>query len=119
VGKVRLTIEHVVYASSRVTPEAHYVDRVQIDVGGQVQDFPIAWSVQDFPWVVEFTVGPIPGSVMVRARAECNLHGWGDWSTSVPIPEFPALPYSVVTLMGVAVSLLALNKRHQAADREA
>ena len=53
-----------------------------------------------------------PGQELaVRVRAHCTIHGWGDWSSSVTVPEFsqPAL-IGLVALIA-ALSLISFRRR--------
>ena len=64
----------------------HYIDLIQIDIEGTVNDVRLN-SQSANPFVVQYNMGILSGEPSVRARAHCNLHGWGGWSTPQIIPE--------------------------------
>ena len=82
---------------------SHYVDLIQVDIEGIVNDVGLN-SQSASPFVAEYNIGELIGEPSVKVRAHCNLHGWGSWSTSQVIPEFPSwiiLPLFVAVTMTV------------------
>lgn len=105
-GKIRLEMAHSSPSSS------HYVDLVEVQVGGATQQFSLEPQNTN-PFTVELDLGGLQGTPDVRAKAHCNLHGWSDWSQMVAIPEFPTAAIIALTLL---MTMLALKARN-VADR--
>jgi len=80
-GRIRLQIRHANPSSS------HYVNEVEVDINGQVTKFNLQPQTTN-PFTVELDLGVFQGKPNVRARANCNLHGWSSWSDQIQIPEF-------------------------------
>ncbi len=100
IGKVRLEIRHSNPSSG------HYINTVEIDIDGQIKE--INLQPQDSnPFVVDFDLGEIQGTPNVRARANCNLHGWSAWSDQIEIPEFPNV---MLAILAALTTLLLITK---------
>ncbi len=70
---------------------------------GQINQFSL--EPQDTnPFTVDLELGEIQGTPNVKARANCNLHGWSGWSDQIEIPEFP-IPI-IITFVALASTLL-------------
>ena len=91
-GNIRLQITH-----SNPSP-SHYVNMAEVQVGGKTTQFPLGPQTTD-PFTINLDLGPLQGTPDVRARVNCNLHGWSDWSQSIPIPEFPTVAIVGFTLL--------------------
>jgi len=101
-GKIRVEIAHAGGGASSM----HYMDNIEVDIGGEVKTFEFGSfmgpPIQNNPFSVELDLGQLAGTPNVKVRAHCTVHGWGDWSSSVAVPEFP------VGILGVfAVTLVA------------
>lgn len=81
---------------------SHYIDIVQVDVDGAVDDIPLEPQSTN-PFIIHYNMGEVTGEPSVQARAHCTLHGWGSWSESLVIPEFS----SHMVLVILAVLILA------------
>ena len=93
-GRIRLQISHLNPSPS------HYVDMVEVDVNGQVTQFNLQPQNSN-PFTVELDLGQLQGTPNVKARAHCNLHGWGSWSNQIQVPEFAEVgAIIVVALIG-------------------
>ena len=103
-GRIKVQIAHANYSSS------HWVDLIEVDVNGQVQQFYLCASCPQTPdsFTMELDIGPIQGTPNVRARAHCTIHGWSDWSNEVPVPEFPTT--AIAVFMALAASLFMIKK---------
>jgi desulfoferrodoxin (superoxide reductase-like protein) len=109
-GRIRLQITHAGPSST------HYVDIIEVDIGGQTKQFSQQPQSSD-PFTVELDLGQIQGNPNIRARAHCNLHGWSDWSTyavtgtntttAAPSQGIPGFPLESI-MMGLIVGLGAL-----------
>lgn len=80
---------------------SHYIDIVQVDVDGEVEDINLE-SQSTNPFIVQYNMGEVVGEPSVQVRAHCTLHGWGSWSESLVIPEFS----SIIVLVILAVLTL-------------
>ncbi len=88
-GRISLQISH-----SSPSP-SHYVDMVEVDVNGQVKQFSLQPQTSD-PFTIELDLGQLQGTANVRARAHCTIHGWGNWSNQIAVPEFSELGATIV-----------------------
>jgi desulfoferrodoxin (superoxide reductase-like protein) len=101
-GRIRVQIRHA------NPTDTHYIDSVEVDVEGQMMQFQQLSPQDTEVFTLEFDLGEIEGTPNVTARSHCTIHGWGDWSDQIQIPEFPS---AVVVAFGVlAASLLLLKK---------
>jgi desulfoferrodoxin (superoxide reductase-like protein) len=120
-GRIRLQISHSLPSST------HYVDIVEVDIGGQIRQFDQQPQSVD-PFTVELDLGQIQGNPNIRARAHCNLHGWSDWSTyaiggtttttaattSAPSQQIPGFPWeSIIVGLSIGLASLFLIGRHK------
>lgn len=80
---------------------SHYIDIVQVDVDGEVEDINLE-SQSTNPFIVQYNMDEVAGEPAVQVRAHCTLHGWGSWSESLVIPEFS----SIIVLVILAVLTL-------------
>lgn len=115
-GRIRLQISHALPSST------HYVDIIEVDIGGQTRQFNQQPQSSD-PFTVELDLGQIQGNPNIRARAHCNLHGWSDWSTyavtgtatttAAPSQGIPGFPWeSIMAGLGIGLGALFLMGRH-------
>jgi len=91
---------------------SHYIDLIQVDIDGIINDLNLDPQSTN-PFIVEYNLGELSGEPSVRVRAHCNLHGWGGWSSSQTIPEFPSwiiLPLFVTITLVVALARKKLRK---------
>ena len=58
---------------------------------------------------VQYSLGSNANSYSVRARAYCNLHGYGDWSSLSLVPEY-SLP-AVVLFIALATVAVVFAER--------
>jgi len=100
-GKIRLQIRHANPNS------AHYIDQVEVDVDGNIQQLNLQPQTTD-PFIVELDLGTIQGNPNVRARTHCIIHGYGAWSNQIQIPE---LHIPALAILGALIASLALVKR--------
>ena len=97
---------------------SHYVDKIEIlkekttetiDLQPQSSEVFTATAVlcegRDYSAGQELTV---------NARAHCTIHGWGDWSSSVTVPEF-AEPV-LIGLMALIATLSLTSFRRRGID---
>ena len=109
---LNITIEHEYPMTD------HYVDLVQIDVDGTINDLNLTKQSTTY-FTVEYNLGEISDDLTVRVRANCTYHGWSDWSSVQTIPEFPSwitLPLLVIgtlTLVVARKKLKQINQTHQ------
>jgi desulfoferrodoxin (superoxide reductase-like protein) len=111
-GKIRLQISHL--PPPDIGPN-HYVDTVEVQIAGVTKQFDLQpQSTEQF--TVELDLGQVQGAPDVKARAHCNLHGWSDWSETVPVPEFPttAIVASTLLLTMVVFTTGKISKRENA-----
>ncbi len=100
---LNITVRH----SSPTT--SHYVNKVEVDVDGSIQNIDLpSTPIQSAPtFVVQFNMGELTTTPTVKAKANCNLHGPGDWSNPVEVPEFsPIHLLLVLAIVSSAVLLL-------------
>jgi hypothetical protein len=88
-GRISVQISHSGPTSS------HYVDIVEVDVSGQVKQFSLQPQTSD-PFTVELDLGQLQGTANVKVRAHCTLHGWSNWSSQIPVPEFGELGATII-----------------------
>jgi len=104
-GRINLQISHANPSSN------HYVDLVEVDVNGQVKQFPQQPQSSD-PFTVELELGQVQGTPNVRARAHCIIHGWSDWSNQVTVPEFPATAMAVFIALAASLFMIRNAKKN-------
>jgi desulfoferrodoxin (superoxide reductase-like protein) len=100
-GRISLQISHSSPTSS------HYVDMVEVDVSGQVKQFSLQPQTTD-PFTIELDLGQVQGTPNVKARAHCTLHGWGNWSNQIALPEFSGLGATI--LLAYAACLFVMRR---------
>jgi desulfoferrodoxin (superoxide reductase-like protein) len=82
---LNITINHV--GSPYPIGPSHYVSIVELNISGTIHDLPQnPQSTETF--IVQYDMGTISSPVTVRARAYCNIHGWGAWSNAITVPEY-------------------------------
>jgi len=60
----------------------HYVDWVQVDVNGTVDNVDLSPPQPiNLPFLVQYDMGIVSGTSTIRARAHCTLHGSGAWTS--------------------------------------
>ena len=97
---LNITVRHASPTSS------HYVDKVEVDVDGAVNDIDLT-PQSTATFVVQFNMGEVAGTTIVQARAHCTFHGWSGWSESLEIPEFlPIHLLLILAVVSIAVFLL-------------
>jgi hypothetical protein len=79
---------------------SHYIDIVQVDVDGAVNDIPLEPQSTN-PFIIQYNMGEVTGEPSVQARAHCTLHGWGSWSEPLVIPEFS--PHMILAILAVLI----------------
>ncbi len=92
---------------------SHYVNKVEVDVDGAIQNIDLpSTPVQSAPtFVVQFNMGELTTTPTVKARANCNLHGWSfSWSDPVEVPEFSPI-HLLLVLAIVSTSVLLLRAK--------
>jgi len=73
---LNITVTHHNYYSG------HYVDWIQVDVNGAVNTLDLSPPQPvNLPFVVQYDMGLVSGTPMVRAMAHCNLHGSSAWAS--------------------------------------
>ena len=82
---------------------SHYVDLVQVDIGGTVRDYPLKPQSSN-PFTVSLTLGQYGPPQIVNVRAHCSTGGWSDWSGPIPVPEFPVA--AIVAFLALLASLV-------------
>jgi hypothetical protein len=114
-GRLRLQIRHASPSST------HYVDIIEVEIGGGLTRQFNQQPQSSNPFTLELDIGQIQGNPSIRARARCNLHGWGDWSTYATIGTttaaqnqgIPGFPWeSIMTGFIVGLSTLILIRRN-------
>ena len=105
---IKVSVNHVDGASVMMV---HYTDIIEVDVNGKVTQFTNENALHDNPFVMQLDLGPLSGTPNVKARAHCNIHGWGDWSSPVAVPEFPVA--ALVSVVALAATLLIMKRQSQ------
>jgi len=60
----------------------HYVDWVQVDVNGTVDNVDLSPPQPiNLPFLVQYDMGIVSGTSTIRARAHCTLHGSSAWAS--------------------------------------
>jgi len=89
---------------------SHYVDKVEIKTGKTTKTIDLEPQSSETLTVTEIACEgrnyQTGLEITVQARAHCNIHGWGEWSSAVTIPEFEA-----PTLVALATLILTLTQR--------
>jgi len=107
-GKIRVSVNHIDGTSPT---RMHYVDTIEVDVDGKVQEFTYTDTLQGSPFIVELDLGKIKATSVVKVRANCNMDGWGPWSDAVAVPEFPVA--ALVSVVALAATLLIMKRQSQ------
>jgi desulfoferrodoxin (superoxide reductase-like protein) len=103
-GKIRLQITH-----TNANP-THFVDVIEVDVNGQVNQFSQQPQTTD-PFTVELDLGTWQGNPTIRARAHCNKHGWSNWSGQIQIPEFAGMESMLVIALAAFASVFLFTRQ--------
>jgi hypothetical protein len=93
----------------------HYVDKIEITVGKTTKIIDLqSQSSETFDSTVVVCEGRDyqPGQeITVRARAHCTINGWGEWSSSISVPEFAApILVGLVTLFVGSLTIVSLRR---------
>ena len=110
-GKIEVTITHQGGIGCCLQNPLHFINIIEVDVDGKVQQFTYEGSLQDDPLTVELDLGTIKATSVVKVRAHCSMDGWGPWSDTVPVPELPA--GGLVSVVALAATLLVLKRQSQ------
>jgi hypothetical protein len=94
----------------------HYVSIVELDMNGTIQDLsqPTPQATETF--LVQQDIGEVAGTLLVRARAYCTVHGWSSWSDTTTVPEYSflaLLSILVITTTGAAMIKLAVDNQRK------
>ena len=57
----------------------HYIDTIEVEINGVIQRIEKLQPQSQPIFSYEFNAGKIESLSSVRARANCNLHGWSEW----------------------------------------
>ena len=105
-----ITVAHIDGMSATTM---HYIDIIEVNVGGNIKVFTFDNPLQGTPFVNTFDLGPLPATpVTVSVRAHCSVYGWSDVSSSVAVPEFPVGTLGVFAI-ALAATLLAMKRQRQ------
>jgi hypothetical protein len=107
-GKIKVSISHFDGTSATAV---HFIDIIEVNVDGKVQQFTYTYPLEGNPFTVELDLGPITATSVVSVRAHCTVDGWGAWSETVPVPEFPVAAF--VSVVALAATLLATKRQLQ------
>jgi hypothetical protein len=88
----------------------HYVATVEVEVNGTSQSLPQASPQNTTQFIVQFDLGPVTNIYNVRARAFCNYHGYGEWSNSITVPEYPFVALVIFVVLATSVTILTTKK---------
>jgi hypothetical protein len=106
---VKLTINYV------PSSPGGYVDLAEVNYDGTVDQYPIDKSIQTSnPFTVRLEIGLTGTDHTASARVHSTADGWSDWSSTIPVPEFPMI--AIATFITLVTSLLVIryNGRSQA-----
>lgn len=98
----------------------HYVDNIEVNVEGNIQNFPQGGPHAYYDTVKHYfnvTVGPITGitgTPTATVRAHCNIHLWSQSNWTGQIPEFsiPILLFTLILATSVAFFASRKTKMH-------
>jgi hypothetical protein len=83
-------------------PPSHYADFVEVDIGGNIQTFPISQQ-NGTTFVVQCNLGSIEGTPLATVKAHCTIHDYSPSSDPIEIPEFSLLSFllalSIITIV--------------------
>ena len=97
---LNITVSHASPTSS------HYVDKVEVDIDGNVHDVNLT-PQSTVTFVVQYNMGEVTDTPTVQARAFYTVHGWSGWSEAVVVPEFTFIHLLLIlSVMSIAVLLL-------------
>jgi hypothetical protein len=102
-GRIRLHVSHLAPTGS------HFVDMVEVDVGGQVKSYGLQSQNTD-PFTVELDLGQLQGTPNVKARVRCTVHGWSSWSNEIRVPEFSNLAVAILAVLTAALVITRRNR---------
>ena len=88
----------------------HFVDTIDVEIDGKVEKITGLGPQTEISFNVEYKLGA--GSVNVRARAYCIVHGWSQWASEAKDGQpsgggIPSFPYESI-IIGLVVGMLAL-----------
>jgi hypothetical protein len=106
-GKIKVQIRHD--RSLDTNMSIHYVDKIQIEVDGNIKQFyPCECKQESKFFIVELPLGDIQEHSEVKARVHCTIHGWSAWSDHVQISEFSSKV--IITIIILVCSIFVLKK---------
>ncbi len=97
---LNITVRHSSPTSS------HYVNEVEVDVDGAVQDVNLT-PQSTVTFVVQYNVGQTSEEPTVRARAYCTIHGWSSWSNSEQVSDSSST--SLLPILGIVSGLAIVS----------
>jgi desulfoferrodoxin (superoxide reductase-like protein) len=111
---LNITINHV-GSPIPIGPD-HYVSIVELNINGTIHDLnQNPQSTETF--IVQYDMGTISSPVTVRARAYCNIHGWGAWSNAITVPEY-TLPWLTLLLVASCLLVVAMKFKLGVSSRQ-
>jgi hypothetical protein len=87
----------------------HYVDNIEVDVGGSVQDFaqsgPHAYcdTVNHYFNVTAGPITGVTGTPAATVKAHCTIHGLSEQNWTGQIPEYTTLALILILLLASSV----------------
>ena len=94
----------------------HYVDNIEVNVEGNIQNFPQGGPHAYYDTVKHYfnvTVGPITGitgTPTATVRAHCNIHLWSQSNWTGQIPEFSMPILLLALILATSVTFFASRK---------
>ncbi len=108
-ARIRVEIWHDEANITDCPCTSHYIDAVEVDVNGQIEQFTLKTKEQTTnPFSVELELGEIKETLNVRARAHCNHQYWSDWYGPIQIAKQSMLSDPVVLTIPAFVALVSL-----------
>jgi hypothetical protein len=93
------------------TPETsfHHLNSIQVDIGGNVQNFPVDLQ-SGTTFVVSCDVGAIGGTPTAMVQAHCSVDGWGPTFGPVQVPEFSTLVLMLMLVLSTSLVTWAFRR---------
>ncbi|MCW3975155.1 MAG: hypothetical protein O2U61_04405 [Candidatus Bathyarchaeota archaeon] len=104
-GKIELKISHMDAEITDCDCSSHYVDTIEVEIGGQIKEFNIKRGPQLIdPFIIELNLGEIQDISTIKVRAHCNTHGWSGWTKRT----FNSNKLSYIMQISAAIILLTI-----------
>ena len=84
------------------------VDVIQVDIDGAINVIEGVNDPGSETFSIDYNMGVVTGTTIVRARAECSMSGYGEWCNPITVPEFP-LSHLILFFLIISIAVMLLR----------